>query len=157
MSHWLPEGAVKSERSPSLDSAPTATLASSHLDPSLFCPSGTTTTLDALQNSSNSYEHKQEYYNYYNSMQQYAPSFYPYSTPYASRTPTKIPSPNPYLSSTYATTTTNNNSSQIYGSYGYNNFSQFTPTAQQVFIFYIIFSNVFDISSRIGLILIFLL
>ncbi|XP_055684072.1 developmental protein eyes absent [Lutzomyia longipalpis] len=133
MSHWLPEGAVKSERSPSLDSTPTATLAttSGHLDPSLFCPAGTTATLDALQNSTNSYEHKQEYYNYYNSMQQYAPSFYSYSTPYASRTPTKIPSPNPYLSSSYASATSNNNSSQIYGSYGYNNFSQFTPTAQQ--------------------------
>ncbi|GAB0100910.1 Eyes absent homolog [Sergentomyia squamirostris] len=134
MSHWLSEGAVKSEaRSPSIDSAPSASLttATSHLDTSLFCPGGSTATLDALQNSTNSYEHKQEYYNYYNSMQQYAPSFYSYSTPYASRTPTKIPSPNAYLSSTYASATSNNNSSQIYGSYGYNNFSQFAPTAQQ--------------------------
>ncbi|XP_055710648.1 developmental protein eyes absent isoform X1 [Phlebotomus papatasi] len=133
MSHWLSEGTVKSEaRSPGIDSAPTASLAaSSHLDTSLFCPGGSTATLDALQNSTNSYEHKQDYYNYYNSMQQYAPSFYSYGTPYTSRTPAKIPSPNAYLSSTYASATSNNNSSQIYGSYGYNNFSQFPSAAQQ--------------------------
>lgn len=37
-------------------------LASSHLDSTLFC--GTPVNLDATQ-SSNAYDHKQDYYNYY--------------------------------------------------------------------------------------------
>lgn len=61
-------------------------------------------------------------------MQQYTPSFYSsYGSGYPTRSASKIPSPNTYLSSTYAT---NNNSAQLYSSYGYNNFGQF-GTAQQ--------------------------
>lgn len=61
-------------------------------------------------------------------MQQYTPSFYSsYGSGYPTRSSSKIPSPNTYLSSTYAT---NNNSAQLYSSYGYNNFGQF-GTAQQ--------------------------
>ncbi len=132
MSHWLNETAlVKSEnRSPTLDVAPVGSLSnSSHLDSALFC-SNPATGLESLQ-SSNSFEHKQDYYNYYNSMQQYTPSFYssPYGSPYPTRTPSKIPSPNTYLASTYSSSA-NNNSSQLYTSYGYNNFGQFGATQQ---------------------------
>lgn len=143
MSHWLNETTaptqtlVKSEtRSPTLEPTGTGNLSSSvsstsHLDAaSLFC-SNTPLGLDGSHlQSSNSFEHKQEYYNYYNSMQQYTPSFYSsYGSPYSTRTAPKIPSPNPYLSSSYATPT-NNNSSQLYSSYGYNNFGQFAATQQ---------------------------
>ncbi|CAO1384363.1 unnamed protein product [Diamesa serratosioi] len=102
--------------------------AATHLDSTIFC-TNPTTLQDATQ-SSNTYD-KQDYYNYYNSMQQYTPSFYSsYGTgPYPTRSSSssKIPSPNTYLSSTYGT---NNNSAQLYSSYGYNNFGQF-GTAQQ--------------------------
>jgi hypothetical protein len=60
-------------------------------------------------------------------MQQYTPSFYSsaYPSAYTTRSSSKIPSPNSYLSSSYAT---NNNSAQLYSTYGYNNFGQFgTP------------------------------
>lgn len=64
-------------------------------------------------------------------MQQYTPSsFYSsYSSAYPTKIPSssKIPSPNPYLSSSYAT---NNNSAQLYSTYGNNYFGQF-GTAQQ--------------------------
>jgi hypothetical protein len=66
-------------------------------------------------------------------MQQYTPSFYSsYGSPYPTRTPTsKIPSPNSYLTSSYAAAAaTNNNSTQLYPSYGYNNFGQFSSTQQ---------------------------
>lgn len=155
MSHWLSESSqsqtmVKSEnRSPSLDlhhhSNNSAALAGStlstahHLDASsMFCtnPSAAPiSSLDAhLQPGTNSsgtpFEHKQEYYNYYNTMQQYTPSFYStYGSPYPSRTAPKIPSPNAYLSSSYAAPS-NNNSSQLYSSYGYNNFGQFSSSQQ---------------------------
>lgn len=136
MSHWLSETAptqtlVKSEtRSPTLDGT-SATLASnSHLDAALFC-ANTSIGLDNHLQGSNSFEHKQEYYNYYNSMQQYTPSFYSsYGSPYPSRTAPKIPSPNAYLSSSYATPS-NNNATQLYSSYGYNNFGQFAATQQE--------------------------
>lgn len=133
MSHWLNETTVKSElRSPGLESTvsgsaavvatiPSAASLGSHLDsPALFCAN----SADSLQ-SNTPYDTKQEYY-YYNSMQQYPPSFYSsYASPYPSRTSSKLPSPNTYLTSSYAAT--NNNSAQLYSSYaGYpNNFGQF--------------------------------
>lgn len=131
MSHWINEGTVKSEtRSPGLDgSGVVSNLSSSsvtapHLDSNLFC---TNPSLDAAQGS-NSYDHKSDYYNYYNSMQQYTPSFYSsYGTQYTTRAPAKIPSPNTYLSTSYPT---NNNSTQLYPTYGYNNFGQFTSSQQ---------------------------
>jgi eyes absent family protein 1 len=62
-------------------------------------------------------------------MQQYTPSFYPsYGSAYTTRSSTKIPSPNAYLSTSYPT---NNNSAQIYSTYGYNNFGQFGTTQQE--------------------------
>uniref|UniRef100_A0A182TC52 Uncharacterized protein n=1 Tax=Anopheles maculatus TaxID=74869 RepID=A0A182TC52_9DIPT len=115
MSHWLSDGTVKSElRSPGLDAnlAATATnlplgSTAAHLDGTgLFCanPGSTAATLDALQSqsaaASNVYDHKSDYYNYYNSMQQYTPAFYSSAygaTAYGARTAsTKIPSPNTY-------------------------------------------------------------
>lgn len=64
-------------------------------------------------------------------MQQYTPSFYSsaYGSAYSTKIPSssKIPSPNTYLSSTYAT---NNNSAQLYPTYGNNYFGQF-GTSQQ--------------------------
>lgn len=61
-------------------------------------------------------------------MQQYTPSFYSsYGSAYSTRSTSKIPSPNAYLSSSYAT---NNNSAQLYSTYGYNNFGQFGTTQQ---------------------------
>lgn len=143
MSHWLNEAAaptqtlVKSEtRSPTLDQTGTGNLSSSvsstsHLDAtSLFCSNAPIGLDGSHLQTSNSFEHKQEYYNYYNSMQQYTPSFYSsYGSPYSTRTAPKIPSPNPYLSSSYGTPT-NNNSTQLYSSYGYNNFGQFAATQQ---------------------------
>ncbi|XP_065357758.1 developmental protein eyes absent isoform X2 [Calliphora vicina] len=74
------------------------------------------------------YDSKHDYYNYYNSMQQYTPPFYStYGTPFTTatgRAPTKIEPTSPYLTSSYAST--NNNASQLYPSaYGYNNFAQF--------------------------------
>lgn len=144
MPHWLnePTASVKSEtRSPALDTSLGNSLIgsgivnNSHLDStSLFC-SNTSSGLDTLGQSSNSFDHKQDYYNYYN-MQQYTPSFYSsYASPYPARTP-KISSPNTYLPSSYASAAaaaaaTNNNTSQLYSSYGYNNFSQFGGAAQQ--------------------------
>lgn len=64
------------------------------------------------------------------SMQQYAPSFYPsYGSAYSTKIPSssKIPSPNTYLSSNYAT---NNNSAQLYAPYGNNYFGQFATSQQ---------------------------
>ncbi|XP_055372135.1 developmental protein eyes absent isoform X2 [Condylostylus longicornis] len=95
-----------------------------------------TSTLHQSANlTASAYDHKQDYYSYYNSMQQYTPSFYPsYGSPYSTRTTSKIPSPNAYLSSSYsaaaAAVANNNNSSQLYSTYGYNNFGQF-GTGQQ--------------------------
>lgn len=137
MSHWISEGTVKSEiRSPGLDiggivgssSVLQSSVAStSHLDTSSLFGTNPSLTLDTVQGT-NAYEHKQDYYNYYNSMQQYTPPFYStYGTAYSSRATTKLPSPNTYLQSSYAT---NNNSTQLYPTYGYNNFGQF-GTAQQ--------------------------
>ena len=133
MSHWLNETTlVKSEtRSPTLDSTSAHSLPSNthHIDTSsLFCSNPP--AIDNLQ-SSNTFEHKQEYYQYYhNSMQQYTPSFYSsYGSPYPTRSTPKIPSPNAYLSTTYGSSA-NNNSTQLYSSYGYNNFGQFGATQQ---------------------------
>lgn len=152
MSHWLnePTASVKSEnRSPTLDGTGTGSLMgsglsnSSHLDSSsLFCSNPSSSGLDSLQNSS-SFDQKQDYYNYYNGMQQYTPSFYSsYTSPYPSRTP-KIASPNAYLPSSYASaaaaaaaSVSNNNASQLYSSYGYNNFSQFSGTQQDYSSYY---------------------
>lgn len=156
MSHgWLNEptsSAVKSEaRSPSLDHSGIGSLMasglanSSHLDSaSLFSSTASTSGLDGLQSSSSataSFDQKQEYYNYYNGIQQYTPSFYSsYATPYPTRTP-KISSPNTYLPSTYASAAaaaavTTNNASQLYPTYGYNNFSQFSGTQQDYSSYY---------------------
>uniref|UniRef100_A0A336KEX3 Eyes absent homolog n=1 Tax=Culicoides sonorensis TaxID=179676 RepID=A0A336KEX3_CULSO len=135
MSHWINETAtaVKSEiRSPGLVETPSltsaGTLTASHLDTAaIFCSNSS--PLDPLQ-SSGSYDHKQDYYNYYGSMQQYTPSFYPSYTPYPSRTSTKLPSPNTYLASGAYAAATNNNSAQIYSNYaGYQSFSQFSSHA----------------------------
>lgn len=63
-------------------------------------------------------------------MQQYAPSFYSsYGSAYSTKIPSssKIPSPNTYLSSNYAT---NNNSAQLYSPYGNNYFGQFATSQQ---------------------------
>lgn len=62
-------------------------------------------------------------------MQQYTPSFYPsYGSAYSAKIPSssKIPSPNTYLSTSYAT---NNNSAQLY-SYGNNYFGQLGSSQQ---------------------------
>ncbi|XP_061390479.1 developmental protein eyes absent [Musca vetustissima] len=79
------------------------------------------------------YDTKHDYYNYYNSMQQYTPPFYStYGTPYttAARAAPKIEPSSPYLTSTYASS--NNNSAQLYPTaYGYNNFAQFGSAAAQ--------------------------
>lgn len=146
MSHWLSESAtatsVKSEtRSPTLDTSginslvTTGLSSSTHLDStSLFCSNPSSSGLDALQGSS-SFDQKQEYYNYYNGMQQYTPSFYSsYAAPYPPRTP-KLSSPNSYLPTGYASAAaaaavTNNNASQLYSSYAYSNFGQFGGTQQ---------------------------
>lgn len=63
-------------------------------------------------------------------MQQYTPPFYSsYGSTYTSRASSKIPSPNAYLPSSYPT---NNNSAQIYQSYGYNGqFGQYGATQQE--------------------------
>ncbi|KAL7030597.1 hypothetical protein ACKWTF_006722 [Chironomus riparius] len=142
MSHWLSDGpsnSVKTEiKSPtSLVEASALPLAPTHLDSAFLCTN--TVNLDATQ-SSNAYDHKQEYYNYYNSMQQYTPPFYPttYGSAYTTRSSSKIPSPNAtYLSSSYAT---NNNSAQLYPTYGYNNFGQF-GTSQQDYTGYYNLNN----------------
>ncbi|XP_058059890.1 developmental protein eyes absent [Anopheles bellator] len=156
MSHWLNDGTVKSElRSPGLDAtlaAATSNLplgsSAAHLDGSgLFCANpgsaaAAATALDALQggvgsSASNVYDHKSDYYNYYNSMQQYTPAFYSSAygaSAYGARTSTKIPSPNTYLASPYAAAAAagNNNSAQLYSSYGYNSsFGQFAASGQQ--------------------------
>lgn len=68
-------------------------------------------------------------------MQQYTPSFYSsYGSAYPTKIPSssKIPSPNTYLASSYAT---NNNSAQIY-SYGNNYFGQFGTTQQEYPAYY---------------------
>uniref|UniRef100_A0A182VTH3 Eyes absent homolog n=1 Tax=Anopheles minimus TaxID=112268 RepID=A0A182VTH3_9DIPT len=158
MSHWLSDGTVKSElRSPGLDAnlAATATnlplgSTTAHLDGTgLFCanPGSTAATLDALQSqtaaATNVYDHKSDYYNYYNSMQQYTPAFYSSAygaTAYGARTAsTKIPSPNTYLASPYAAAAaaSNNNSAQLYSSYGYNSsFGQFGAGQQDGYSYY---------------------
>ncbi|XP_053667145.1 developmental protein eyes absent [Anopheles marshallii] len=160
MSHWLSDGTVKSElRSPGLDAnlAATATnlplgSTTAHLDGTtagLFCANSgsTAATLDALQSqtaaASNVYDHKSDYYNYYNSMQQYTPAFYSSAygaTAYGARTAsTKIPSPNTYLASPYAAAAaaSNNNSAQLYSSYGYNSsFGQFGAGQQDGYSYY---------------------
>uniref|UniRef100_A0A182ILL2 Eyes absent homolog n=1 Tax=Anopheles atroparvus TaxID=41427 RepID=A0A182ILL2_ANOAO len=164
MSHWLSDGTVKSElRSPGLDASLAATQASNlplgataaHLDGSgLFCgnPGATAAaavaTLDALQSSTvaasaNVYDHKSDYYNYYNSMQQYTPAFYSSAygaTAYGTRSTTKIPSPNTYLASPYAAAAAagNNNSAQLYSSYGYSSssFGQFGAGQQDGYSYY---------------------
>uniref|UniRef100_A0A182Q377 Eyes absent homolog n=1 Tax=Anopheles farauti TaxID=69004 RepID=A0A182Q377_9DIPT len=161
MSHWLSDGTVKSElRSPGLDASlaaaagnlPLTTSSTAHLDGTgLFCanPGATAATLDALQSQSaaaatNVYDHKSDYYNYYNSMQQYTPAFYSSAygaTAYGARTAsTKIPSPNTYLTSPYAAAAaaaTNNNSAQLYSSYGYNSsFGQFGAGQQDGYSYY---------------------
>ncbi|XP_058449781.1 developmental protein eyes absent isoform X1 [Malaya genurostris] len=135
MSHWLTDGTVKSEiRSPGLDaslSSGNLPVGSTHLDSSLFCANPN--NLDALQNTANSYE-KSEYYSYTYNMQQYAPFTYSsYGSPYQTRTSSKIPSPNTYLPSSYAAAAANNNSAQIYSSYGYNNFAQFGTSQQDYY------------------------
>ncbi|XP_055639544.1 developmental protein eyes absent isoform X2 [Toxorhynchites rutilus septentrionalis] len=135
MSHWLTDGTVKSEiRSPGLDAAISAgnlPVGSTHLDTSLFCANPN--NLDALQSTANSYE-KSEYYPYAYNMQQYAPFTYSsYGSPYQTRTSSKIPSPNTYLPSSYAAAAANNNSAQIYSSYGYNNFAQFGTSQQDYY------------------------
>ncbi|TMW54419.1 hypothetical protein DOY81_000522, partial [Sarcophaga bullata] len=82
------------------------------------------------------YDSKHDYYNYYNSMQQYTPPFYStYGTPFTTatgRAPTKIEPSSAYLTSSYASSN-NNAASQLYSSaYGYNNFAQFgSATAAQ--------------------------
>lgn len=135
MSHWINDTAtaVKSEiRSPGLGETTSlstgGSITASHLDTAaLFC--GTNSSpLDPLQ-SSGSYDHKQDYYNYYGSMQQYTPPFYSSYTPYPSRSSTKLPSPNAYLTSGAYAAATNNNSAQIYSNYGYQSFSQFSSHA----------------------------
>uniref|UniRef100_A0A1I8NVF6 Eyes absent homolog n=1 Tax=Stomoxys calcitrans TaxID=35570 RepID=A0A1I8NVF6_STOCA len=77
------------------------------------------------------YDTKHDYYNYYNSMQQYTPPFYStYGTPYstAGRTAPKIEPTGAYLTTSYASG--NNNSAQLYPTaYGYNNFAQFGSAA----------------------------
>ncbi|XP_075149162.1 eya transcriptional coactivator and phosphatase 2 isoform X2 [Haematobia irritans] len=77
------------------------------------------------------YDTKHDYYNYYNSMQQYTPPFYStYGTPYstAGRTAPKLEPTGAYLTSSYASS--NNNSAQLYPTaYGYNNFAQFGSAA----------------------------
>lgn len=139
MSHWINETPVKSElKSPGLESSSAIAVATAttgglgaHLDSPLFCSNASTPLHDPLQ--SNTYDTKQEYY-YYNSMQQYTPSFYStYPSPYPARASSKLPSPNTYLTSTYAAAAaaTNNNSAQLYPAYGYNNFSQFGSHASQ--------------------------
>ncbi|XP_053676509.1 developmental protein eyes absent [Anopheles nili] len=171
MSHWLSDGTVKSElRSPGLDAslavAAAAAASSSNTTTSTNLPLGSTTahldgsglfcgnpgatavaTLDALQSQSaaatNVYDHKSDYYNYYNSMQQYTPAFYSSAygaTAYGARTAsTKIPSPNTYLASPYAAAAAagNNNSAQLYSSYGYNSsFGQFGAGQQDGYSYY---------------------
>uniref|UniRef100_A0A182P6G0 Eyes absent homolog n=1 Tax=Anopheles epiroticus TaxID=199890 RepID=A0A182P6G0_9DIPT len=167
MSHWLSDGTVKSElRSPGLDAALTVTAtatnhlplgSSATLDGSaagLFCSNPGSTvasaaTLDALQSqtaaaaATNVYDHKSDYYNYYNSMQQYTPAFYSSAygaSAYGARTAsTKIPSPNTYLASPYAAAAaaSNNNSAQLYSSYGYNSsFGQFGAGQQDGYSYY---------------------
>ncbi|KAM7352084.1 eya transcriptional coactivator and phosphatase 2 isoform 2-T2 [Cochliomyia hominivorax] len=82
------------------------------------------------------YDSKHDYYNYYNSMQQYTPPFYStYGTPFttASARAPKIEPSSPYLTSSYASSN-NNAASQLYPTaYGYNNFGQFgsASAAQQ--------------------------
>lgn len=137
MSHWINDTAtaVKSEiRSPGLGetgslSSSAGTITSAHLDTAaLFCANSS--PLDPLQATGSYTDHKQDYYNYYGSMQQYTPSFYSSYTPYPSRTSTKIPSPNAYLTSGAYAAATNNNSAQIYSGYaGYQSFSQFSSHA----------------------------
>lgn len=130
MSHWLNETVpVKSEtRSPTHESSGSILGTNSNLDSATLFGSNPV-TIDSLQ-ATNTFEHKQEYY-FYNSMQQYTPTFYSsYGSPYSSRTAPKIPSPNAYLSSGYATSSSNN-SSQLYSSYGYNNFGQFGAAQQE--------------------------
>lgn len=137
----------------------------------MFCtnpPTVSSSSLDAA--AAASFEHKQDYYNYYNTMQQYTPSFYStYGSPYPSASrhgsAPKIPSPNAYLSSSSnaytaaaaaavaATAAVNNNNSvaaasatasaataatsQLYPTYGYNNFGQFSAgTGQQDYGYY---------------------
>lgn len=141
---------VKSEtRSPTLDSntnSITSLMASglansTHLDSaSLFCSNPGVSGLESLQTAS-TFDQKQDYYSsYYNGMQQYTSSFYPSypAAAYPART-SKISSPNTYLSSNYAASAsavTNNNASQLYSGYGYNNFGQFSGSQQDYTAYY---------------------
>ncbi|CRK87447.1 CLUMA_CG001248, isoform A [Clunio marinus] len=133
MSHWLTDGGSNSVKTeikspPTIVDANSIPLGASHLDSTIFC--STPVNLDSTQ-SSNAYDHKQDYYNYYNSMQQYTPSFYSsYGAPYSAKIPSssKIPSPNTYLPSSYAT---NNNSAQLYPTYSNNYFGASFGASQQ--------------------------
>lgn len=150
MTHWSNEPIIKTvkleSQSPSLDISTSgistlmaSTLAnSSHLDSAtLFCSNPGVSTLENFQTTS--FDQKQEYYNsYYNGMQQYTSSFYPSYPNYPTRS-SKISSTNTYLTSNYASATSavsNNNTTQLYSSYGYNNFSQFSGTQQDYSAYY---------------------
>lgn len=135
MSEHTASTSVKSEtRSPTLDVTGMSSMmatglnsSGSHLDSaSLFCSNAS--GIEALQ-SSNPFDQKQDYYNYYNGMQQYTPPFYSSYSHYPPRAP-KLPSPNSYLPANYASAATNNNASQLYSSYAYSNLGQFSNTQQ---------------------------
>lgn len=147
MTQWLNEPIVKAVKlesnSPHLDisSCEISSLMASgltnstHLEStSLFCANPSTTTLESFQGSA-SFDQKQEYYNsYYNGMQQYTSSFYPsYSTSAYPARSTKISSANTYAISNYANVSSavaNNGTTQLYSTYGYNNFNQFGGSQQ---------------------------
>lgn len=145
MSHWINDDPVKTEtRSPSIDTTvgggtnsliPTSNL---HIDSaSLFGTNVTTQNPLDIQNPNTAppFDPKSEYY-YYNSMQQYPATFYSsYGTPYPTRGPSKISSPNSYLTSGY-TGTGNSNPCQLYPTYGYNNFGQFSSAQQDYSSYY---------------------
>lgn len=153
MTHWLSEPVVRTvkleSQSPSLEIASSnisALMASSltnspHLDTtSLFCTNQSSTSFESFQ-STPTLDHKQEYYNtYYNGMQQYTSSFYPsYATTGYSNRSSKISSTNNYLTSNYANVApavTNNSTTQLYSTYGYNNFNQFTGSQQDYPTYY---------------------
>lgn len=154
MTHWLNEPIIKavklesgSPSSSNISSSRVSALMASSLtnntpldSTSLFCTNPSTNTSDNFQSES-SFEQKQGYYNtYYNGMQQYTSSFYPpYATAgYPSRS-SKISSADTYIASNYAnvpTSMTNNAASQLYSTYGYNNFNQFSGTQQDYPAYY---------------------
>lgn len=153
MTHWLSEPVVRTvkleSQSPSLEVASSnisALMASSitnspHLDTtSIFCANQGTTTFENLQSTA-TLDHKQEYYNtYYNGMQQYTSSFYPsYTTTGYSNRSSKISSTNNFLNSNYANVSSavpNNATTQLYSTYGYNNFNQFSGSQQDYPTYY---------------------